>query len=123
MPMIRFLCAALSFLALLPQSAQAQTTTQARDTGVSGVWILANISYAGMRAQERQTDVWLILAFIFGLPGTLLSYFVVEKGGERAYGIDLPRRERRRASEAAATAESRNSAPEGNAPDVRATRA
>jgi hypothetical protein len=34
----------------------------------------------------------VILTFIFGLPGTLLTLLVVKKGGERAYGIDLPRK-------------------------------
>jgi hypothetical protein len=63
-----------------------------KDTGISGLWVLANISYAGMRAQDNPNVFWRILAFIFGLPGTLLTFFFVEEGGERAYGIDLPRR-------------------------------
>jgi hypothetical protein len=30
------------------------------------------------------------LAFIFGMPGTILSLIAVEEGGGRAYGIALP---------------------------------
>ena len=60
------------------------------DTGVSGIWILANISYAGMRAQGSRQVGWRIVAFIFGLPGTLLTFLVVSDGGGRAYGIHLP---------------------------------
>lgn len=63
----------------------------AEDTGVSALWILANISYAGMKAQGHPGFGWRCLSFIFGFPGTLISLFVVREGGERAYGIDLPR--------------------------------
>jgi hypothetical protein len=35
-----------------------------------------------------------VLAFLFGLPGTLLTMLVVTEGSERAYGVDLPRLER-----------------------------
>jgi len=61
-------------------------------TGVSSIWVLANISYAGMRAQNSRSTGWRILALIFGFPGTLLSLLVVREGSERAYGVDLPRR-------------------------------
>ena len=67
---------------------------QIRDTGISGVWVLANISFAGMRAQNHRSVFWRTLAFIFGLPGTLVTFFAVTEGGERAYCIDLPRRQR-----------------------------
>lgn len=70
-------------------SSQAGT---ARDTGVSAIWILANFSYAGMRAQDSSSAGWRIVAFIFGFPGTLLSFLLVGEGSERAYGVDLPRR-------------------------------
>ena len=63
-----------------------------RVTGVSGLWVLSNISFAGMRAQNNPSSGWRILAFIFGFPGTLISLFAVKEGGERAYGIDIPRR-------------------------------
>ncbi len=56
------------------------------------MWILANISFAGMRAQDNPSVLWRTLAFIFGLPGTILTFIAVEEGGERAYGIDLPRK-------------------------------
>lgn len=76
--------------------AQASVTTQSqiRDTGISGMWVLANVSYAGMRAQNNPNALWRVLAFLFGLPGTILTFFVVAEGSERAYGIDLPRRSR-----------------------------
>src|ERR1700761_302617 len=68
--------------------------SQIQDTGISGLWVLANISYAGMRAQNNPSKLWRILAFIFGLPGTIITFFAVTEGSDRAYGIDLPRRER-----------------------------
>ena len=63
-----------------------------RVTGVSGLWVLSNISFAGMRAQNNPSTGWRILAFIFGFPGTLITFFAVKEGSERAYGIDIPRR-------------------------------
>ena len=76
--------------------AQVSTTTQSQiqDTGISGVWVLANVSFAGMRAQNNRSVLWRTLAFIFGLPGTIVSFFAVAEGSDRAYGIDLPRRGR-----------------------------
>jgi uncharacterized membrane protein YhaH (DUF805 family) len=85
---------AIAALCAFPVAALADTTERVRDSGGYGVWILANFSYAGMRAQGSTSSVWLILAFIFGLPGTILTYFVVEQGGERAYGVELPRKKR-----------------------------
>jgi hypothetical protein len=60
--------------------------------GASGIWILANVSYAGMRAQANPSVGWRILAFVFGFPGTLVSFLAITEGGERAYGIDVPRK-------------------------------
>jgi hypothetical protein len=60
--------------------------------GSSAVWIFANISYAGMRAQNSPSVGWRIISFIFGFPGTLLTWFIVQEGSERAYGIELPKR-------------------------------
>jgi hypothetical protein len=64
----------------------------ARDTGGYGLWILANISYAGMRAQNHQSTGWRISSFIFGFPGTFLSWLCVQEGSDRAYGVQIPRR-------------------------------
>jgi hypothetical protein len=66
-------------------------TRPIQDTGVSALWILANISYAGMKAQGHPSIGWRVLSFIFGFPGTLLSLIVVSENGGRAYGIQLPR--------------------------------
>ena len=60
-----------------------------RNTGVSGLWVLANISYAGMRAQGHPSLGWRVLAFVFGFPGTLVSFLAVREGSGRAYGIRL----------------------------------
>ncbi|MGA2170638.1 MAG: hypothetical protein ABSG62_20810 [Terracidiphilus sp.] len=68
--------------------------SQIQDTGISGLWILANISFAGMRAQNNPSVLWRTLAFIFGLAGTILTFIAVDEGSDRAYGIDLPRRGR-----------------------------
>ena len=68
------------------------TVTIVKHTGVSGLWILANISYAGMRAQAHKSFGWRVASFIFGLPGTLLSFFVIAEGSGRAYGIEISKR-------------------------------
>ncbi len=47
---------------------QTNTPLQIRDTGISGLWVLANVSFAGMRAQNHRSVAWRTLAFIFGLP-------------------------------------------------------
>jgi hypothetical protein len=80
------------WMSFWPSLAEAQDRTVVRDGGVSAIWVLANLAYAGMRAQNSSSAGWRIIAFIFGFPGTLLTYFVVMEGGERAYGIELPKR-------------------------------
>jgi hypothetical protein len=70
----------------------AQTTVTVGKGAVSGIWVLANISYAGMRAQGNPSRGWRIAAFIFGLPATIVTYVVVKERSERAYGIDIPRK-------------------------------
>jgi hypothetical protein len=85
---------AVLFWIFVPAAAFAQepfgiNPTTMTNTGVSGIWI-ANISYAGMRAQGSPQLGWRIVAFIFGLPGTLLTFLVVSEHGGRAYGIHLP---------------------------------
>jgi hypothetical protein len=85
-------CMACTSAALAQVSATTQS--QIQDTGISGLWILANISFAGMRAQNNRSVLWRTLAFILGLPGTIVSFFAVAEGSDRAYGIDLPRRGR-----------------------------
>jgi len=60
--------------------------------GVDAVWAFANLSFAAMRAQATGSAFWKVVSFIFGFPGTLLTLMVVEEGGERAYGIDMPRK-------------------------------
>jgi len=71
------------------------TWTVGTSAGGGGLWLLANFAYLGMRAQGNQESPgWRVLAFIFGFPGSLLSWIVVVEGSERAYGVDLPRRAR-----------------------------
>jgi len=67
-------------------------TVNVETGGSSAIWIFANISYAGMRAQRSRSVVWRIISFIFGFPGTLLTWIIVGEGSERAYGIELPKR-------------------------------
>jgi hypothetical protein len=76
--------------------AQVSTTTQTQiqDAGISGLWVLANVSFAGMRAQNNRSVLWRTLAFLFGLPGTIVSFFAVAEGSDRAYGIELPRKDK-----------------------------
>ncbi|HEX2492490.1 MAG TPA: hypothetical protein VHK24_01855 [Steroidobacter sp.] len=59
---------------------------------ISGVWIMANICFAGMRAQNNPSTAWRFAAFVAGLPGTLMTYFFVDEGSERAYGVDIPKK-------------------------------
>ncbi len=55
--------------------------------------VAANIMYAGMRAQNiPETSYKRKIAFIFGFPTSIISYFMVEEGSCRAYGIELPRK-------------------------------
>jgi serine/threonine protein kinase len=61
-------------------------------TALLVLWFLANVTYAGMRAQNSDASVSRAVAFTAGLPGTLVTMIVVAEGSERAYGIDLPRR-------------------------------
>lgn len=82
---------AAAWILLYPATLVAETVERARDTGVSAVWVLANLCYAGMRAQNSSNTLGRVLAFLFGLPGTLLTWLVVREGSERAYGVDLPR--------------------------------
>ncbi len=72
--------------------ATGQTVVRVGNTGASGIWILANISYAGMRAQGSQSHWWRFFAFIFGFPGTLVTWLAVDENSERAYGVALPRK-------------------------------
>jgi hypothetical protein len=88
---LAFVCFSCASSALAQQT---NTPVQIRDTGISGLWVLANASFAGMRAQNHRSVFWRTLAFIFGLPGTLVTFFAVTEGSERAYGIDLPRKGR-----------------------------
>lgn len=85
----------ISFVLLASLATWANSGGAARDAGdggASAVWIFANLSFAGMRAQNSSSKGWRIVAFIFGFPGTLLSLLVVDEGGERVYGIETPRR-------------------------------
>jgi hypothetical protein len=63
------------------------------ESGASAIWVFANLSFTGMRAQDRGSLAWKIISFIFGFPGTLLTLMIVEKGSQRAYGIDMPRKQ------------------------------
>jgi hypothetical protein len=90
-------CATIPAAALAADGTGVQQSVQ--HTGVSAIWVLANISYAGMRAQNspssgwnNPTSGWRVVSFIVGFPGTLLTYFVVAEGSERAYGIDIPKK-------------------------------
>lgn len=83
---------ALSTPSLALAHATEQVVRQGPGLLVTGLWVLANVSYAGMRAQDSQSHNARAVAFLFGLPLSLLTLAVVEEGSERAYGVDLPRR-------------------------------
>jgi hypothetical protein len=79
-------------VAALADDFASQTQETAGNAGVGGIWMLANICYAGMRAQNHPGVGWRMVSFIFGFPGTLITFFVVDQGSERAYGIELPKK-------------------------------
>lgn len=85
-----------TILAVFTSIAAAQggmvSTSAGTQGGASAIWIFANLSFTGMRAQAKGNIFWKIIAFIFGFPGTLLTLLAVTAGGERAYGIDMPRK-------------------------------
>lgn len=76
----------------LPSIALAQSAESGATGGISAIWIFANLSFAGMRAQDGDGMFWKVVCFVFGFPATLLTLMVVTKGSERAYGIDMLRR-------------------------------
>ncbi len=82
----------LLFFVSGPAEASIEDSKLTVSLGAGGIWYLANFSFIGMRAQASTAVGWKIAAFIFGFPGTLLTYLVVRKGSERAYGVELPRR-------------------------------
>src|SRR5262245_56786726 len=72
--------AALPSLALAQQRALSATQSSAGNAGVSGLWVLSNICYAGMKAQAHPSALWRVVAFICGFPGTLITFLVVDEG-------------------------------------------
>jgi len=76
------------------QAYQRTYTSNSKSYGVglfSMFIILANLAYAGMRAQDlKETQYWRLLAMIGGFPGTIVSWFAVEEGSGNMYGIKLP---------------------------------
>lgn len=64
-----------------------------RDGGYKGfhwLWLVANVSFAGMRAQGHPSRGWRVVSFLGGFPGTLISLLVIREGSGSAYGIKLP---------------------------------
>jgi len=87
------LAAGSMFYATIAESKTIDTSSYSgTEEGVSALWIFANLSFTGMRAQATGSTFWKVVTFIFGFPGTLLTLFVVTHGSERAYGIDMPRK-------------------------------
>ena len=59
--------------------------------GMGTMSMLANVSYAGMRAQDKpELESWRMVAFIWGFPYTIVTWFFVFPGSKKAYGVDLP---------------------------------
>jgi hypothetical protein len=73
-----------------------QTYSGRRSFGysVAGLFSLGcNIIYACCRAQDKtETHTLRMFTFLFGLPGTIVSFFLVREGSEIVYGIDLPKK-------------------------------
>ncbi len=59
--------------------------------GMGALSTLANISYAGMRAQNDPNNEFpRMLTFIVGLPYSIVTLACVGEGSNKAYGIHLP---------------------------------
>lgn len=68
------------------------TSTRIIAVGIGYISLLANVSYAGMRAQNKpENNIKRTVAFIFGFPHSIITLLVVDVGSNRAYGIELPR--------------------------------
>jgi hypothetical protein len=90
-PFVAWTAGLLSWLVpAIAWAGDSDSASEIGKRGITGLSVLANISYAGMRAQNHPSRGWRIAAFIFGFPGTLLSFFFVAEGGNRAYGISFP---------------------------------
>jgi hypothetical protein len=88
------LVGAFAFPSLAAAFQTGQAVPTGTEGGVSAIWIFANLSFTGMWAQDHKSTFWKAVSFVFGLPATLLTLIVVDRGSERAYGIDMPRRPR-----------------------------
>ena len=87
------LCTGLiAFTSIATSMDTSSSSSAGTQGGASAIWIFANLSFTGMRAQAKGSTLWKVVSFIFGFPGTLLTLLVVTRGGERAYGIDMPRK-------------------------------
>jgi len=51
------------------------TSQQVQNTGDSAIWMLANLSFAGMRTQNHGSIFWRTVSFVSGLLGTVVSFF------------------------------------------------
>ena len=71
----------------MSQANQAVTKIVFRGFGYFG--LLCNFSYAGMRAQNAQNDIGRTITFIGGFPCSVVTYFAVEEGSNRCYGVEL----------------------------------
>jgi hypothetical protein len=59
--------------------------------GMTSLSALSNVSYAGMRAQNKpENNFARIATFVFGAPYSFITFFFVEEGSKNAYVIDLP---------------------------------
>ncbi|HLS81488.1 MAG TPA: hypothetical protein VK025_08800 [Steroidobacter sp.] len=90
----RLVALIVAWTPLWASAAESVSTTHrvVGNAAITGPWILANICFAGMRAQNSRSSLWRMVAFVLGFPLTLVTYFVVREGSERAYGVDIPKK-------------------------------
>ena len=81
-----------AMLMMVHCSVMEDRMVQGSSEGIGAIWVLANASYAGMKAQGHRSILWRVLVFIFGFPGTFISFLAIQEGSEMAYGVELPRR-------------------------------
>lgn len=71
-------------------NAKAGTIKIIKYWGIGAVSTLANLSYAGMRAQgETDKEDARKYAFILGFPYSIVTYLAVDLGSNTAYGVKL----------------------------------
>jgi hypothetical protein len=72
-------------------SFQPQRVTVVVKRGVSAAWLFGNVFYATWRSQDSHPLLRKV-AFVLGLPLSMLSFLLVSKGGGDVFGIQTTKK-------------------------------